>query len=146
MDALLFARYRRGGGASSAEEWELSQGISSWEEAPAPAHVGKRLVEGLFDRKLPATSAALVNNVTHWAFGMVAGVQYGIVAGSLPRLRIRYGLPFGAAVWGTGYVILPAAKLYQPIWKYDRKTLANDLSAHLVYGLATASALRLLSR
>jgi hypothetical protein len=44
MDALLFARYRRGGGASSAEEWELSQGISSWEEAPAPAHVGKRLL------------------------------------------------------------------------------------------------------
>jgi hypothetical protein len=43
-------------------------------------------------------------------------------------------------------VILPAAKLYDPIWKYDRKTLANDLSAHLVYGLGTATALQLLSR
>jgi hypothetical protein len=42
-------------------------------------------------------------------------------------------------------VILPAAKLYQPIWKYDLKTLANDLSAHLVYGLATATALRVLA-
>jgi len=39
-------------------------------------------------------------------------------------------------------VILPAATLYQPIWDYDAKTLANDLSAHLVYGLATAAALR----
>jgi len=37
---------------------------------------------------------------------------------------------------------LPAATLYQPIWDYDAKTLANDLSAHLVYGLATAAALR----
>ena len=55
------------------------------------------------------------------------------------------GLPFGAGVWATGYVILPAAKLYQPTWKYDLKTLANDLSAHLVYGLATATALRVLA-
>jgi hypothetical protein len=145
MDALLFARYRHGGGTSSAEEWELSNGLSSWEEAPAPAQVGKRLVEGLFDRKLPPTQARLVNNLTHWAFGMLAGSQYGIVAGSLPRPRVLYGLPFGATVWATGYVVLPAAKLYQPIWKYDRKTLAEDLSAHLVYGVATAGALRLLA-
>jgi hypothetical protein len=41
-------------------------------------------------------------------------------------------------------VILPAAKLSEPIWRYDRETLANDLSAHLVYGLGTATALRLL--
>jgi hypothetical protein len=32
------------------------------------------------------------------------------------------------------------APLYQPIWKYDFKTLGNDLSAHLVSGLATAAA------
>jgi len=42
-------------------------------------------------------------------------------------------------------VVLPAAKLYKPIWKYDAKTLAKDLSGHLVYGLATATALRVLS-
>jgi len=42
-------------------------------------------------------------------------------------------------------VILPATKLYEPIWKYDLKTLASDLSAHLVYGLATATGMRLLS-
>jgi hypothetical protein len=42
-------------------------------------------------------------------------------------------------------ILLPAAKLYQPIWKYDVKTLANDLSVHLVYGLVTATAFRLLS-
>ena len=47
-------------------------------------------------------------------------------------------------VWANGYVVLPAAKLYEPIWKYDVKTLGNDLSAHLVYGLATAAAWRLL--
>jgi hypothetical protein len=144
MDALLFARYRRGGGETSLGEWELSAGLSSWEQAPAPAQVGKRLVEGLFEVKLPPTRAPLVNNVTHWGFGMLSGAQYGIVASSLRRPRIRYGLPFGAIVWATGYVVLPAAKLYEPIWRYDAKTLANDLSAHLTYGLATAAGLRLL--
>ena len=125
---------------------EFSSGISTWDQAPAPAQVGRRLFEGLFDRKLSPKRAALVNNVTHWAFGIVGGAQYGIVAGSLSSPRIRYGLPFGATVWATGYVVLPAAKLYEPIWKYHVKTLAKDLSAHLVYGLATAAALQLLSR
>ncbi len=147
MDAFLFARYRRGGGTSSAEEWETSAGLDSWENAPAPAHVGKRLVEGLFRIELPPTRARLVNNAMHWAYGIANGAVYGIVAESLPSgPRVRYGLPFGAAVWSGDYVILPAAKLYEPIWKYDVKTLANDLGAHLVYGLGTATALRLLSR
>jgi len=48
-------------------------------------------------------------------------------------------------VWASDYVVLPAAKLYKPLWKYDLKTLAQDLSAHLVYGLATATTLRLLT-
>jgi Protein of unknown function (DUF1440) len=143
MDALLFAGYRRGGGKTRFAHWELSAGLKSWDEAPAPAQVGKRLVEGLLDIELEPQHARLVNNVTHWAFGMVNGAGYGLVAGSLPRAPIVYGLPFGATVWASGYVVLPAAKLYQPIWTYDVKTLADDLSAHLVYGLVTAAAWRL---
>ena len=140
MDALLFARYRRGGGETRFADWEFSAGLDRWEDAPAPAHVGKRLVEGLFAIQLPPQRARLVNNVTHWGFGILSGAGYGLVAGSLPSPRIAYGLPFGAGVWAGGYVVLPAAKLYEPIWKYDVKTLANDLSAHLVYGLATGAA------
>jgi uncharacterized membrane protein YagU involved in acid resistance len=118
--------------------------LKGWEDAPAPAHVGKRLVEGLFDLDLSPQRARPVNNVTHWAFGVLNGAQYGLVAGSLSRPRVGYGLPFGATVWASGYVVLPAAKLYEPIWKYDIKTLAKDLSAHLVYGLTTAAAWRLI--
>ena len=145
MDTFLFVRYRLGGGKSSPEEWEFSEDLSGWEDAPAPAQVGKRLVEGLFQVELPTTRAQLVNNVTHWAYGLLNGALYGIVVGSLPKHRVRYGLPFGASVWAGGYVILPAAKLYKPIWDYDAKTLAKDLTGHLVYGLATATAMRLLS-
>ena len=101
-------------------------------------------MEGVFGLDLSPRHARLVNNVTHWAFGVLNGAQYGLVAGSLSRPRIGYGLLFGATVWASGYVVLPAAKLYEPIWKYDGKTLANDLSAHLVYGLTTAAAWRLI--
>lgn len=145
MDALWFTRYRRSGGESDFGAWELSSGLCSWEHAPAPAQIGKRLLEGLFRRELPSGRAALVNNITHWAYGMLGGAQYAIVAGSLSTPRIRYGLLFGAGVWTTSYVILPAAKLYKPIWEYDLKSLTEDLSAHLVYGIGTAAAFQLLS-
>jgi hypothetical protein len=145
MDALLFARYRRAGGDSAFEAWESSAGLDSWDQAPAPAQVGKRLVEGLFQRELAPERSRLVNNVTHWGYGLLGGIQYGLVAGSLKAPRVRYGLPFGASVWAAGYVILPAAKLYKPIWEYDATTLTKDLTAHLVYGLGTAAALQLLA-
>lgn len=146
MDTLLFARYCRGGGADGPYEWESSAGVTDWEHAPAPAHVGKRLVEGLFDIKLQPSRARLVNNAMHWAYGALNGAVYGILAESSPRRRVSYGLPFGAAVWVGDYVTLPAVGLYKPIWEYDVKTLADDLSAHLVFGIATAATLRLLSR
>ena len=89
MDTLLFARYRRGGGADGAYEWESSAGVTDWERAPAPAHVGKRLVEGLFGVQLQPSRARLVNNATHWAYGVLNGAVYGILAESLPKRRVQ---------------------------------------------------------
>jgi hypothetical protein len=145
MDALWFVRYRRRGGGSDFAAWEFSSGVSSWDEAPAPARLGKRLVEGLFKRELSLRREPLVNNITHWGYGMLSGAQYGLVTRSLPIPRIRYGLPFGAAAWASSYVVLPIAKVYKPIWEYDVNTLAKDLTAHLVYGVSTGTALRLLT-
>jgi uncharacterized protein DUF1440 len=144
MDVLLYSRYRRDGGKSGFLPWEFSADIHNWDEAPAPAQVGKRLYEGLFRRELADRTAALVNNVMHWGFGIANGVAYGVLAGSVPVPKVRYGALFGAGVWGSGYVTLPAAGLYEPIWKYDRRVLAKDLSAHLVYGLSTAAVFRAL--
>ena len=107
------------------------------EKAPDPGQIGKRLVEGFTQRELPDRWAWLTSTVAHWAYGSSAAALYGIGAGSLRRPRAWYGVPFGAAVWAAGYVVLPAAGLYKPIWEYDSKTLASDLSAHLAYGAGT---------
>jgi hypothetical protein len=59
IEALLYATYRRGHGEEGFEPWESSSGLDSWERAPAPAQVGKRLVEGLLTRELPPPGAGM---------------------------------------------------------------------------------------
>lgn len=145
MDTLMFARYRKAGGTESPVNWESSANVTSWDAAPAPAQVGRRLVEGLFKVDLAPSRARALNNAMHWVYGVLNGGQYGLVAESLAAPRIRHGLPFGAIVWASSYVILPAAKLYEPMWKYDAKTLSSDLGAHLVYGIVTSATMRLLT-
>jgi hypothetical protein len=144
LDAANYAQYRAGGGTQKPRQWEFAEGLDSWEAAPAPAQVGKRLYEGLLQKELPPSSARLVNNVTHWAYGTSWGAVYGVVAASTRSRRLQ-GPLFGTLVWLSGYVVLPIAKLYQPIWKYDCKTLARDWSGHLAYGTTTAVAFRVLS-
>ncbi len=147
MDLLWFYRYKRDGGEDGFLDWELSRGLTAWEDAGAPAQIGKRLFEGLFRRELADERAGLANDVMHWSYGLSWAVQYALVASSLPgRPTARSGLAFGSIVWAGDYVILPLAKLYKPIWEYDARTLADDLSAHLVYGVTTAATFRLLCR
>lgn len=146
MDLVWYSRYRRGGGEDRFTDWEFSASTKSFDDAGAPAQIGKRIVEGLFHTELPPESAAFTNNVVHWATGSQWGAVYGVAAGSAAAANPALGLLLGAAAWGTSYVVMPLAKLYKPIWEYDAKTLAKDLSAHLVFGLATAGAFRALSR
>ena len=146
MDLLWFARYRRNGGDSGFAEWEFSAGLSSWDDAPVPAQVGRRLVQSVLHRELPPERAGLTNTLVHWATGMGWGAAFGLVSGSFPARRAWHGLMLGAGVWVQSYVVLVPAKLYKPMWEYDAETLWKDLSAHLVYGLVTATTFRVLTR
>jgi hypothetical protein len=143
MDLLWYRRYRRGGGDSGFAAWETSAGLAAWEDAPAPAQFGKRLVESVLDRDLAPARARLVNNVVHWATGVGWGALLGLISGSVSRRSLWHGPAFGAGVWLQSYAVLVPAKLYQPIWEYDLETLAKDLSAHVVYGSAADGAFRL---
>jgi hypothetical protein len=70
MDLVHFVRYRRGGGNDRLLAWEFSVGLKDWEQAPVPAQLGRRVVEGVFQRQLPPQRAALVNNLMHWGYGI----------------------------------------------------------------------------
>ena len=146
MDLVLYRRARRSGTTQPFGSWEFSEGLNRWEDAPAPAHVGKRAFEALSGRPLPPTKARLTNNVMHWFYGIQWGGGYGLLAGLSSRSGPLWGLPFGTAVWASGYVVLPLMGLYKPMWKYPLPVLLRDWSAHAAYGLTTASAFQVLTR
>jgi hypothetical protein len=145
MDTIRYVLYRRDGGMDSALAWEFPR-VDNWEKAPDPGQVAKREIEGFTQRELPDRWAGLISTVAHWAYGSAWGAAYGVVAGSLRHPHPLYGLPFGAVVWASDYVLLPEAELYKPIWEYDAKTLARDLTAHLGYGAGTGTAFWLFAR
>jgi hypothetical protein len=145
LDAVQYLKYRHGGGTESPLAWEFAP-VETWAQAPDPGQVARRLIEGFTQRKLPDRWAWPVSTAMHWAYGSGAAALYGVVAGSLRCPRPGYGLPFGATVWAAGYVILPEGALYKPIWEYDAKTLAWDLTGHLAYGAGTGATFWLLAK
>ena len=145
MDLLWYARYGRSGGEDGFLDWEFSSATTSFEDAGAPAQVGKRVVQVVSGKDLPDRSAALTNNIVHWATGSQWGALYGVVAQARARSTPADGLVLGPVAWGTAYALLGAAGIYEPIWAYDKKTLVKDFSAHLVFGVATATAYRVMS-
>ena len=145
LDTVQYLKYRRAGGTDSPLAWEFAP-VRTWEQAPDPGQVARRVIEGFTQRKLPDRWAFPVSTAMHWAYGSGAAALYGILAGSLHRPHASYGLPLGAAVWAAGYVILPEGGLYKPIWDYDAKTLAWDLTGHLAYGAGTGVTFWLLTQ
>jgi hypothetical protein len=145
MDTVRYLMSRRADTKESPLRWEFGP-IATWNDAPDPGQVARRVIEGFTQRKLPDRSAWLISTAAHWCYGSLWGSLYGVVAGSLRGRDPVYGLPFGAAVWASGYAVLPEGGLYKPIWQYDALTLARDLGAHLAYGAATGTAFWLLTR
>jgi len=143
MDLLWFKRQRDAGNTDSFASWEFGSGIAGFEEAPAPAKVG-RIAAKAVKVELPDSAAGLTNNVVHWS----TGVTWGIAAAALrplPRVgALRAGFAAALVAWTTSYAVLPQLGVYKPITEYDAKTLWKDLSAHLVFGAAVGSALGLL--
>ena len=139
MDLVWYVRYRRGGGGDGFARWELSAGTEDFEHAGTPAKVGKRIVEDLVHVELPDSAAAVTNNLVHWATGLQWGAGYGVATALGLRPGLRSGAVMGVVACSTSYVVLPTLGLYKPIWRYDARTLAQDYSAHLVFGAVTGA-------
>jgi uncharacterized membrane protein YagU involved in acid resistance len=112
----------------------------SWEDAPAPAQVARRILSGVFHADVSADKIPLLTSVVHWAYGTAWGAVYGLVQGTVHANPLLHGLLFGTSVWGLSYAQLVPMGIYEPPWTYPAKTVAKDLSYHLVYGLGVAAA------
>jgi hypothetical protein len=113
----------RGGGSSSV-----------------PGEVGRRVIEGVFQREAPDDAEERLTMPVHVAYGTSWGAVFGLVQRSLRPGRLRHGLLFGTLVWLVSLVELPAMKLAPPVWQMPLREIPIDLSYHLVYGLGVAAA------
>jgi len=146
MDLLWYSRYRRGAGNDPFPDWETATGTTSYEGASAPARTGKRMMELLLHREPPEGSARAMTNVVHWSTGCAWGALYGVVEASTGVQPLVGGVALAASAWTSTYVLLPPLGVYQPIWKYDAPTLLKDASAHVTYGMTTATVVAMLRR
>ncbi|MBJ2122466.1 hypothetical protein I6N91_15905 [Arthrobacter sp. MSA 4-2] len=146
MDLVLYQRYRRSGGKSGIWRWEFASDVTSWENASAPGQLGRKALRLSTGHEPPPEWARATTNIMHWATGVGWGGQYGAVA-SLASLHpwVRR-VAFVPVVWLSGYVVLPLAKVYKPIWAYDARTLRDDLSAHIVYGAVVSAVFAVLTK
>lgn len=140
MDGLWYTRAVREGSTRAFLAWETADGLDAWEGAPAPAQVGRKVVEAITNRALADGRARFTTNAVHWATGVAWGALGGAVAGRLGRRDVAAGVVTGAVAWSVSYAVLPAIGVYRWPWEYDAKTLGRDLSAHLVYGATTGIA------
>lgn len=108
---------------------------------PATETTARRLVEGLARRPLGERQKRLAGNLVHFAFG----ASWGAILGTLrPRPTMAEGLLFGTAVWMVSdNGLLPLLRIASWPNRYALGAHARALLAHLVYGAATAVALRL---
>ena len=147
MDLTWYARYRRGGGTQGFADWETAAETRSYEDAPAPGQVARKLSIAVLGREPAPSSARAMTNAMHWATGMQWGVAGGL---ALPVLRrvgpIPGGVGLAALAFGASYVVLPLLGVYKPIWEYDRKVILQDATAHLVYGITGATVISTIAR
>ncbi len=144
MDLVWYRRYRQGDGTDSFSKWELS-GATSFEEASAPGKVGQ-LVASKLGVEIPERLAGVTTNVVHWATGIGWGSFGAAASAVIGAPGPAVGLATGVTAWATSYATLAPLGIYEPIWKYDVATLWKDLSAHLVFGIATGMTLTVLGR
>ena len=107
MDALWFSR---GTAAATARSDSAGGSLIGRRELGSGAGAGsgrQAAVRGPVQAPAAGTRVALVNNITHWAYGMLGRRAVRPRRGLAADPRIRYGLPFGASVWAAGYACCP---------------------------------------
>ena len=110
-----------------------AQAAAPADSSDAPGEVGRRLLEGVFGRKVRRRERGPLNHAMHWLYGTSWGVGLGLLtAGEAePPPVVPTGLALGAGVWATSLVELPLLGLAPPVWRQPPAAIAADAGYHL---------------
>src|SRR4051795_4093182 len=78
MDLLWYSRARRGGSDAAFLRWEVVRDLQTWDDAPAPGQVGRKIVATVTGADPPVARAAAISNVMHWAYGTSWAAAYAL--------------------------------------------------------------------
>jgi uncharacterized membrane protein YagU involved in acid resistance len=113
---------------------------------------GRSSVANLVDRveaevgmSIPKERRPAVEQVVHYALGVVPGAIYGVVRRWIPFARLGSGLAYGVAVFALNDEYLNTALgLAGPARAYPIETHVRGFAGHAVMGVATESGIQLL--
>ena len=89
---------------------------------------------------LPDEAAASLTTAAHFAYGAGCGA---LLAAADPKPAKRVGAAAGVAIWLASYMgWIPALSLLKPATRHPARRNALMIGVHLVWGAATAAALR----
>jgi uncharacterized membrane protein YagU involved in acid resistance len=90
--------------------------------------------------ELPREAAKDVTTAAHFAYGAAMGA---LIAAANPDPGRRTGAAAGVAVWLASYMgWIPAAAILKPATQHPRRRNALMIGVHIVWGSATAAAMR----
>lgn len=117
------------------------------ESEPATYKAADAVAEAVASRDVPREYKPAAGALVHYAFGGAVGAIYGAAAARTPDVTTWAGLPFGATVWLIADEIgVPLAGLAKKPTEYPLSDHATAFATHLVFGLTTEIARRVLIR
>ena len=112
---------------------------------PATVKAAGEVSRRLLHRELEGSEKQTAGEIAHYAMGVVSGAVYGVTAAAFPVASAGLGLVFGTALWLIAdETTVPALGLSKGPWEYPVSSHASALASHLVYGISTDLARRLL--
>jgi hypothetical protein len=104
-------------------------------DEPASMQVASQLSEAVGGSPLSLRGKRSAGPFVHYAFGILTGAFYGVVAERQPALAAGAGVPFGVAVWALADEVgLPIAGLSGHPSNYPLARHASALATHLAFG------------
>ncbi len=115
------------------------------EADPSTVKAAKKISQGILGHQLSDGEKRLAGPAVHYGFSAASGALYGMAAEISPQVTRGQGLPFGTVLFvAADEVALPASGLSPKAGDVPLSKHIYGLASHLVFGLATELARRLI--
>jgi hypothetical protein len=121
-------------------------GIRTRKDEPSTETVARLAYESVADTDPSKVTREKLGQAVHWLYGIGVGAVYGALRSRFPSSPVIAGLGYGTALWILGdEIAVPVLGLAKGPTAHPPAVHAQSLGAHLVYGLTTAAATRVLA-